>query len=310
MKIEYELMDFPEKYGKKGNLEVSWPELVHAAISYGKSSDFFDDLPHPKLVLFEFLHKTYMLYSCLVEENNYLIKSDLYSDMDITEKNYTSYFLGMTMSKLVADRLFNVPVLCHFSKSKDEFEKKKGKSSPDLIGKDNDGNWVVVEAKGTSGNYKVTVLKKAKNQVKIITKINGKTPMLSFGSESYFSSKLKIKMMDPHPNPNSIELQFDESFLKKKYYSIHHIIKEQGFDREINSINYKIIEDNNYGVSIGLPNDLNDLILQNNTPNRTMNSLKKNLEGFEYLGNDGFYVRLDNRWSEENMKKQLKDREE
>lgn len=304
MIIPYNAIGFAPSIGA-GNLNVTWAELVWAAVSYGKSSSCYH-LKHPGHSRAEKKHRTYLLYTCLTQKGQKLFKSGLYAEMDQTEKGAASYFLGMTLTKLFADRLLDTPLLWHVSTSSQAISFIPGKSRPDLIGCSSKLNgWTVAEAKGRSDGFDSSALSKAKAQSKMITTINGKNPKFRFGSESYFSPYLCIELEDPPAERGAVPVEFKIDQAVGEYYSILPMLQERGSEERIRGINYLTMHDEDVGVTIGLPahfvlptseSGLTDL--ESHEP---LDNLTNQLE---FLGKDGYFIRLDSRWSESEMKKE------
>lgn len=308
MNIPYEAVGFPPPIGS-GSLIVTWSELVWAAITYGKSSSCYH-LKYPGYSMKEKIYRTYFLYSCLTQKRALLHKSDLYKGMDQSEKGYASYFLGMTLTKLLSNRLLGIPLLWHVSAASEAISFAPGRSRPDLIGYALKLNkWIVAEAKGRSGKFDSLALSGAKDQSRMITTINGQVPILRFGSESYFSPYLCIKMEDPPALREATPVEFDINLALAEYYSIFPLIKERGAKENIFGINYLIIYDGDLGVSIGLPAEFNMPTSKSGFPAlEVIQSIDSSSSQFEHIGADGFFIRLDSRWSEQEMMKEPHER--
>lgn len=293
-----------------GNLSVTWPELVWAAVSYGKSSSCYH-LKHPGHSRAEKKHRTYLLYTCLKQQGKHLVKSDLYREMDPTEKGAASYFLGMALIKLFADRLLDIPLLWHVSTSSQAISCVPGKSRPDLIGCSKSlGEWIVAEAKGRSGAFNQEALDAAKSQSQKITTINGTVPKYRFGAESYFSPHLCLTLKDPPADEEAIPIEFNIEEAIAEYYSVRAVLKERGARLVLRDIEYSTIYDEDLGVTIGLPQtELDsfslDRVIRIINRERTPSSDSP----LEYFGKDGFFIRLDQKWSEEKMKKEPHERD-
>lgn len=301
MIIPYEAVGFSTSIAT-GNLKVTWAELVWAAVTYGKSSSCYH-MKHPGHSRAEKKYRTYLLYTCLRQSGSNLFKSGLYTEMDQTEKGAASYFLGMTLTKLFADRLLGVPLLWHVSTSSQAISFIPGRSRPDLIGCSSKLNeWIVAEAKGRSDGFDATALLKAKSQAQMVTTINGLNPRYRFGAESFFSPHLQIALEDPPAEEDAVPLEFDINRALAEYYSILPILKERGVEERVNGLAYVILHDEDVGVSVGLPANFtlptSELGLRVSEKVQPPDAQPSN---FEYVGTDGFLIRLDSRWSEQEM---------
>ncbi len=83
--------------------------------------------------------------------NGYLRRTDSFAALDPTEKGMVSYFLGMTLCKVFASSLLRTPWLLHLDVFRTALNPVVlGRSRPDLVGEDINGNWNVFESKGRS----------------------------------------------------------------------------------------------------------------------------------------------------------------
>lgn len=121
MNISYKLQDFPIRYKPFiNNLTVSWEDLIWAAITVGKKNQQ-EILKHGIYSIFDITSKIHMIFSVVKEEttSGKLIKTDLYNNMDATEKAMVSYNMGMMSSKLISSKLFDIQwliqILLHIS---------------------------------------------------------------------------------------------------------------------------------------------------------------------------------------------------
>jgi hypothetical protein len=226
--------------------------------------------------------------------------------MDQTEKGAASYFLGMTLTKLLADRLLDIPLLWHVSTSSQALSFIPGKSRPDLIGcSSNLNEWIVAEAKGRSEGFDSSALSRAKAQSKMITTINGKNPKFRFGSESYFSPYLCVELEDPPAEREAVPVQFRIDQAMGEYYSILPILQERGSEERIRGIAYLTMHDEDVGVTIGLPAHFVLPTSESGLPaSESAQALDNRTTQHEYLGKDRYFIRLDSRWSESEMEKQ------
>lgn len=304
MIIPYNAVGFGPSIGA-GKLNVTWAELVWAAVTYGKSSSCYH-LKHPGHSRAEKNYRTYLLYTCLMQKGSNLFKSGLYAEMDQTEKGAASYFLGMTLTKLLADRLLDTPLLWHVSTSSQAISFIPGKSRPDLIGCSSKLNdWIVAEAKGRSDGFDSSALLKAKAQSQMITTINGKTPKFRFGSESYFSPHLCIKLEDPPAKRKAVPVEFNVDQAVGEYYSILPMLQERGSEELIRGITYLTMHDEDVGVTIGLPAHFVLPTSESGLPaSESEQQLDTRATQLEYLGKDRYFIRLDSRWSKSEMKKE------
>jgi hypothetical protein len=129
-------------------LDFSWADLVWAAISVGKAEanqlvrfGFYS--------MFELLYRASILFANLREDGlGYLTKSDAFKALDPSEKGALSYFFGLTTAKLFAEKHLGVSWLMHLDVYKAQLHPvvtHRGKVKPDLLGRDAQNQWVVIE---------------------------------------------------------------------------------------------------------------------------------------------------------------------
>lgn len=195
MKIAYNASNFPVTPGfvpTNGDsfLSCSWNDLVWAAITTGKPENTFLFL-HRWHSFAEMIVRTYSIYANLLEKKDRIHRSQLFENLDPTEKGATSYFLGMVVAKLFATKLFNIPWVFHVSMASSlnhtvSFS-KFSKSQPDLIGFSNSKGWLIFETKGRTNGFDQIALKSAKRQTQMINSINGVSPFLRVAMQMYFN---------------------------------------------------------------------------------------------------------------------------
>ncbi|MHC9537797.1 hypothetical protein ACVQ8P_08390 [Dellaglioa sp. BT-FLS60] len=106
-------------------------------------------------------------------DNNLKVRDD-YIKSETTIKSELSFLMGMTLTKLVAAKVYNIPNLYHLKDSNYmTYTSKKNKKHPDFFGIDISGNAYLFEAKGrykgrlsrTSLNNKPSGIKQVENQL-------------------------------------------------------------------------------------------------------------------------------------------------
>jgi len=309
LKIKYHASHFPAKYDKINgvhNLDVTWAELVWAAMSVGriKYSHMFR---HGRFSVFEIIYRIAFLYANLTEnKNGNLLRSSAYNGLDPSEKSMVSYSLGLILSKVFSQQLLNMPWLGHFDIYRDEFGAiLRGRSRPDLIGKNKRNEWVVMESKGRTNGFDAEALIKAKNQASQVIEISRHAPILNIGLQTHFGDgKLQVVAEDPIPNMNSkqsIRLNLShEEFWHEYYRLFRQWMTESSFVEEISlhNNNYKQIEIKEFDLKIGLAEQLIDM---QKVPDRwpIYDSISNDNV---FVGMDGLLVEVGDLWSSENMK--------
>jgi len=224
IKIPYVAKAFPKSiYGSllQGNksLSIDWYDLIWAAITVGKKNKS-QISKHGIYSIYEIINRSTLVWTSLKSDSSDLVKTDIYKDMDPTEKAFISFSLGMMVSKLFSDKLLNVPWLEHISNFSGTLKTYgKTKSRPDLIGLNNRGEYVIVEAKGRTNEFDSIAQLKAKSQSKVIASVGGNKPILRVASQSYFKNCLKVHFEDPEGiDEESIDLEISEDDFFRTYY--------------------------------------------------------------------------------------------
>ncbi|MEC7120307.1 MAG: hypothetical protein VXW65_10445 [Pseudomonadota bacterium] len=226
MHIGYKARDFPNGiYGSNlygdHDLDVDWFDIIWAAITVGKrNSNQINQ--HGVFSAYEMAHRVSLVWLSLRMSSGRLIRTGVYDNMDPTEKSFVSFSMGMLTSKLFVHKLLDVHWLEHVSSfDKTLLVNPNTKSRPDLIGVNKNGDFVIVEAKGTTNNYSEKNQKKAKDQVKVISTINGVPPVLRVASQSYFHPSLEVFFQDPvrTDEDQSISLIGEKGSYFSSYYS-------------------------------------------------------------------------------------------
>ncbi len=139
--IPYNSIAFPARLGPNfvdpSVCNCTWAEIVWAAISVGRR-ERVHLLRFGWPSWYEMLYRSAIIWSNLVQNSNArLRRSFAYDALDPSEKGAISYFLGLTIAKLFAERYLHVPWLSHldvyWSTLKPLMYGNTG-SRPDLVG--------------------------------------------------------------------------------------------------------------------------------------------------------------------------------
>jgi hypothetical protein len=135
------------------------------------------------------------------------------------------YFLGLTLSKLFAEKLLDAPWLLHLDVFRDRLNPSllTGRSRPDLVGQTRGGDWVALESKGRVSRPETNCRNKAKEQVERIVAINGVPVQHRIGAAAYFSNdSLQFFWRDPQPDEreprNPVRFNTTDEEVWRKYY--------------------------------------------------------------------------------------------
>ena len=314
-RIQYHATNFPPRYGAAlsgtHNLTVTWAELVWAAITFGKPG-LAHLLSHGMHSISDMIVRSHTVYANLHQTGLHLEKSALYEDLDPTEKGATSYFLGMMAAKIICSRLLDTPFVFHLSmlKTLGGTMVLHKKSQPDLIGLNSAGNWVVAEAKGRTNGYSPDAMTKAKLQTRQLRMINGTYPSLRVGIQAYFSPDLNFAVSDPDEYEDDAEdIEFDLRAAIHDYYSYVLGSSQVGrAPRKILGREYQFRAIEETGVSIGIDTTTLKRLEQDGDFRAPFaNELAQVSVADDEQGTvtfpDGLAVSLDQRWSENRMRR-------
>lgn len=236
--LKYLSSNFPASFSKDfrgANTipDVSWDEFIWAAITVGKP-EFDHLLKYGILSCYEMLMRIYMVQVNFMESAAGKFEhTPVYTSLDPSEKNALSYFMGLTMAKLLANRFLATPWLVHLDRFSGNLTPKPRaendpKLRPDLIGLDDQKRWVVMEAKGRSNGAPNSLMTTAKAQTANLDEIDGKQPYIRVACAAYATPAgvLSAKWADPEEvNPDAPSLNIGpDDFLRQYYAPIRNLI--------------------------------------------------------------------------------------
>lgn len=215
LRIDYTSHAFPASYTFPGSpLQTSWNDLLWAAITIGRPSTYHVFRYGPAS-FHEAIFRLSLVFMALEQDkHNYLRRTDAYVALDPTEKGMVSYFLGMTLCKTFASRLLDTPWLLHLDVFRQTLKPQTfGRSRPDLVGEDTNGEWHAFESKGRSSVPSATDRSKAKVQAQRLVSVAGQNCALHVASFAYFRSNvLAFDWQDPDTDSgDGIELPRPEA---------------------------------------------------------------------------------------------------
>ncbi len=223
--------DYLGLQGKRSPL-VTWSDLVWAAVTVGKR-EAAHVLRYGFASEMELTWRAYLLFANLQQDSVGLIRSDAFKVLDPSEKTAVSYFLGLTMAKLCAEKELQVSWLMHLDVYKEWLRAKVQPSStspqsnrqserPDLVGRRWNDDWITVEAKGRSGGYDAGAMQKAKIQAGKLTSVQNAAPTLSVALVACFQGRnqpLAVHWKDPEPEKEGWQLEVEDDEFFKRYYA-------------------------------------------------------------------------------------------
>ena len=202
--MPYTSRDFPgQMVAPRGYLEADWGDLLWAALTVGR--------PNTAYVL---AHGEASYHEALVQAvagthgaGRAAARRGAAPDARVPiarpdRAGAVSYFLGMGVCKLFADRLLRTTWLLHLDVFQHQLDPVLlgGRSRPDLVGLDDVGAWHAFECKGRSSVPNAEERKKAKLQAERLVRVDLTDCSLHVGAISYFrQDRLEFHWRDPEP---------------------------------------------------------------------------------------------------------------
>lgn len=242
-RIEYTSVDFPRSNTKVSPgtrwENFSWSDLIWAAITVGRGG-WFDVIRFGTPSMYEILFRACLLKTAIQASSTArsFEWTGAYRNLDPSEKGAVSYFIGLTMSKLFAERFLDVPWLLHLDVYRSQLNPVLlgGRSRPDLVGHSLGGAWMVFESKGRTSGPTQHDKDKAKVQACRLTHVKGQQIAYGVALFSYFyRNDLKVYWQDPKPDDDQEEpkepfrLEAERDDFLKHYY--RPILDSVGSDR-------------------------------------------------------------------------------
>ncbi|MBO9461698.1 hypothetical protein [Labrenzia sp. R5_0] len=310
-------------------LEYSWSDLLWATLSVGRRS-LLDIFAFGGASLMEIIWRCAIIRS-KIETQPYYVKgirrgydfcyNKSFQWLDGSEKGAITYFLGLALAKLAAERQLNVPWLWHldiYTKVNNPYGPPNKityaggtNSRPDLIGLSKTGDWLVCEAKGRSNSVTNKLRIKAKEQTRQISVVNGMPPNWRYASIARFSGKiLAHEWIDPSGwSDKSEALYLDYYELIDIYYQpIREFLNEDrsGLQvRELNGREYLVGELSGLDIWLGMELKLMRILPHLTKQEVTLEMIRGLLPEYtefgssETVGLDGIYVSTGKSWQKQ-----------
>jgi hypothetical protein len=284
-------------------IEVTWAQLVWAAITAGKAAG--DEYAYGIYSALERLHRASMIRAYLLEGSSArLFQTIPYETSDPSEKTSISFYLGMTLAKLFAEVLFDVPRMLHVAVYGQNYQIATGQggSRPDLVGLSTNDDWFVFEAKGRSNGFDINALNTAKEQAEQIISIGNVAPVCNIATQSFFSANgLRFRMHDPEPHKSSRSrsLNISRDKFEHDYYDpMRSIVVSRGSE-----VRLEIAGNKFRGARIAEA-DFVVALAADQVGAQIAESAADLSSSYEYLGKDGILIQLGSSWSQANMRLQ------
>jgi hypothetical protein len=115
--LDYENEDFPTAVlpNAQRRLNVTWDDILWSAVTVGRP-DVFHVFRHQTASAFEAIFRWSMVRMALQQRGPgawRVIRTNLFKQMDPTEKAAVNYFLGLLICKLFAAKLLDAPWTLH-----------------------------------------------------------------------------------------------------------------------------------------------------------------------------------------------------
>jgi hypothetical protein len=314
--IPYRAVNFPSTSFLEKELKTNWHEIVHAGITVGRASLSHVTL-HGLHSSFEIFHKISLIYSYLKSAvDGHLLRSEAYDGLDPSEKSGVSYFIGILNAKLFSSHLLGVRFLSHLDVYRNFPDPRYrikpsffyGGKKPDLVGQNEAGDWIAIEAKGRTNRFEPWVISNAKmKQLANLRSINGNLIALKVAVLAYFEGGvLNVHLEDPqeiNPNAKNLALPDREVFAKHWYEPFinlvkfwpHQIRRERG--RE-----YLAVEFAGLDSTVGIDRRIFDFYDRDTgDPPEPVQTSERIHTDRALIGEDGIYVELGDAWNIERM---------
>ena len=210
--IPYTSQDFPRgNIARRGGLKADWCDLIWAALTVGRPNTAYV-LGNGDASFYEALFRLSLVRMALEQRGlgPWLNRTDAFQSLDPTEKGAVSYFLGMSVCKMFAEKLLDTTWLLHLDVFRDQLDPILlcGRSRPDLVGEDTLGSWHAFECKGRSSVPNSDDRRKAKMQAQHLVCVGETSCSLHVGAISYFrQGRLEFHWRDPEPEEDAEKLE-------------------------------------------------------------------------------------------------------
>jgi hypothetical protein len=233
LRIQFQTEDFPAGTVANGStdLSVTWDDVLWAAVTVGRPNRHYV-FRHGDASLYEAIFRWSLVRMALEQSgpSGYrLRRTNAAKTLDPTEKGAVNYFLGMIFCKLFASKLLNTPWLLHLDVFRPALDVDlRGRSRPDLVGKDRTNRWHAFECKGRISQPDYTVKSKAKDQAMRLVSVNGTPCCLHVGAITHFRNDvLQFYWCDPLSERNDeIELRFTPDSWRYYYSPIVQMVAD------------------------------------------------------------------------------------
>jgi hypothetical protein len=220
--VPYKAQGFPAGVvDRAGSLRFTDDDLAHALFTTGRAPG--DEFKYGYASFWEWVHRVSLMLAYIRRaRRGSLVRSELVSQLDRSEKAPISYALGQALTGIFCAELLSVRFLMHVDRYYRDFGVTFGLSRrrPDLFGQKANGDWVVAEAKGRFNSMEAGLHHVLAAQKRAITRISGDPPAITLGCVTSFpKGSMRVDAFDPDEDGiESIELNIDPDRFMLAYY--------------------------------------------------------------------------------------------
>lgn len=278
------------------DVEISPIQLLWAAMTVGRAN-FMDVLAYGRYSEYEMIYRLSMILANLQASGNSLRKSSAFNHLDPAEKGAVSFFLGMTMSKLIAAKKLRVPWLLHLDVYRGELNPVHypgTRRRPDLAGLSRSGDWVIIESKGRTNGFPQQLLETGKRQTRSIRTIAGRLPRWRVASVTHFAyGNLSVDWADPEDyEEDAIDLDLTPDHLLSLYYrNIYDLLSLNNNNFENDG--FRMHRFDNMDFTIGLRSPIYDAYREGNLYQVASEFTKERFPELAMVNGQQFYIGID-----------------
>jgi hypothetical protein len=267
MKIRCEKVAFPSGApwlvtNGAATVTATWNDLVWAAVTVGRRNSAGVS-QFGIYSFYELMYRLFMVYANLRRDSDgRLRQTKAYKKLDRSEKSAVSFFLGMAVAKLVADKVLSVPWLVHMSRFSGG-----ALLSPDLVGRRMDpvtgalSDWLALEAKGRTNAATADTIKAAVKQAKTAFSLfaNGGlvTPLRCACVTHFPRAAMRVHLEDPPAKKRRSRRRLDVSdadYFSRYYEPITTLIDSRQSTETVQKIaglSYRVVRFEELDMSLG-----------------------------------------------------------
>jgi hypothetical protein len=220
-------------------LNPSWDDILWAAITIGRPNVHYV-FQYGKSSLYEALFRISMVRMALEQARPWsrhtLRRTELFKQMDPTEKGAINYFLGMVFCKVFSAERLSIPWLLHVDVFKAQLSPSflSGRSRPDLVGLSTaTGDWAAFECKGRASPPTAADKSKAKAQAQRLRSVNGSACTLHVAAFTYYGGDtLRMYCEDPDGDERGEDFRTSDQSWRHYYKPAYDLFERLNGERE------------------------------------------------------------------------------